>query len=88
MGAVRLMKYKVGDKVRIKKDISYSNFLIKRLEKHNYILTIVKVKYDFLDDFSIIKYYIVKEIKFTVIKSSFIEGLYEPIKSRFDLLDL
>ena len=82
------MKYKVGDKVRIKRGIGFSLSSIKRLEKHNYILTIERV----IDDFSTIKYYKVKEIKYVCWPSCFIEGLYKepvytPIYSRFDILD-
>ena len=81
------MKYKVGYKVRIKRDIGYSHFSIKRLEKHNYILTIERV----IDDFPTIKYYRVKEIELVAWPSCFIEGLYKepiPVTSRFEILDL
>ena len=83
-------KYKIGDKVKIKKDIIteelFCNYLIpKIIKKLNYILTIKSVENN--------KFYIMKELyphpcqwKDNNIKCLHIEP--GPIESRFEILDL
>ncbi len=88
MGVVRLMKYKVGDKVKIKRNttlLGYPEVVKSYLNKNNYILTIYDVNVE-------------KECyemdgwqgpwSEGLIECLYIEPIYEPVKSRFELLDL
>ncbi len=83
------MKYKIGDRVRIKDNIERCNGDISSIEfylkKNNYILTIYDVNEER-------KYYSMEGWQGIWEESSII-GLYEekhyvPIESRFDILDL
>ena len=87
------MKYKVGNKVRIKTSKKYINGketpvdIEKELEKNNYILTIKKVEET---------YYRMKEIPQYIWDESVIEELISPpiiislfpTNKRFELMDL
>ena len=91
------MKYKVGDKVIIKKDPSYHPVVQVALEKHNWILTIVSIESSPLG--AAFPYYIMKEISWhwndghiqkRCTKTKERCGLKppEPIENRFEILDL
>ncbi len=60
MGVTRLMKYKVGDRVRIKEDLKYWNLVEKCLIECNYILTIIAIKKDYIAE----DCYIMKNIEY------------------------
>ncbi len=88
-------KYNTGQKVIVKKQKGiYSREFVIFLERHDYRLTIL---YGVIEE-SVKKYYI-KEMqedsyfRGTLCRESFIEGLYmeetyEPIYSRFEILDI
>ncbi len=91
------MKYKIGDKVIIKKEksgIGYSIEFIDFLERHDYKLTILRESLGS-------ERYLIKEMqedsyfKDSRCRGSYIEGLYveelyveDLINSRFEILDL
>ncbi len=88
MGVIRLMKYAVGDKVRIKKD-KYINSVQKLLEDKDWVFKIVEA-----DENTIIgDCYIMKEDgdywwSDDMIEYKIEKEVYTPIKSRWELLDL
>ncbi len=98
MGVIRLMKYKVGDKVRIKtieeiRDIKghfydfYPQSLIDFLIKNNYILTIKEI--DTIGEGYRAKEDYIKGVwKEYAIKGLYKEPVYKPILNRWELLDL
>jgi len=92
------MKYKNGDIVRMKKCHEYADWFEEFVKKHNYILTIVGESNILKDRIA----YIIKELKEERpngqhwIQEKYIEGFYsspkveifEPVYSRFEILDL
>lgn len=77
------MRYKVGDKIKIKKQDIYDSLIEKELKENNYILTISRIDNDV---------YHTEEIN-TIWDDEEIVGLVEdlkcnPIKNRFEILDL
>ncbi len=76
------MKYKVGDRVKMKKsDFGHGAFL----SKHNYVLTIkeyVNDNYYFMEEDS---YFCYLE---SSIDSLYVEEVFEPIENRYEILDL
>jgi hypothetical protein len=95
------MKYKVGDKVKIKdqRDVypKFNNEVEEELEKLNRILTIKEVqKYSYYTkEMKLYKYsYYTKEMKLYKWKDNMIECLVEdykepePIRTRWEILDI
>ena len=88
MGVARLMKYKIGDKVRIKTwekgkishFYSYMEDDIRELNTDR-ILTIESISKSMF-------HYIMKEIGWVWKDGMIEEPIYEPIKTRWELLDL
>ena len=77
------MKYKVGDRVKMKKsdcDFGHDAFF----SKHNYVLTIK----GYVND----SYYLMEEDSFCYLESSidslYVEEIFEPINDRSEILDL
>ena len=86
------MKYKIGDKVRIKKYIAgCCNSTVREiLKNNNYILTISELLpgKNWRGYYS----YYVEEINFAwsedIIECLYVEKIYKPIHSRFEILDI
>ena len=88
MGDIRLIKYKVGDKVRIKEGtivLGYEETSKEYLSKNNYILTIYDTNKN-RNSYSMDGWQ--GEWREHVIEGLYEEPIYEPIRSRFELLDL
>jgi hypothetical protein len=86
------MKYEIGDKVRIRKDLAYNNEAKTVLEKNNYILTI---RAERKEQQKLRGGYYMEEFAYMGWSESYIECLYvkpinpnELINSRFEILDL
>ena len=92
------MKYKPGQKVKIRRDYNYNEEALHVLEKNNYILTIKSGSHSENYDSTV---YILEEIEYMKWQERYIEryieGVYiepkpepepEPIDSRFEILDL
>ncbi len=84
------MKYKVGDKVDVIRDSEggyYPDKLLKILKKHDFVMTIVEVRYD-LEEFW---YHMKEDEGWSAWYESSIKNLakkYEPINDRFEIMDL
>ncbi len=87
MGDIRhKMKYKVGDKVRVKHYYKLPDDVRSKLSPLDYVVTIKSVSS------GITKWYDLKEVRGWHCPYKYIEKMIEekcdPVKSRFELLDL
>ena len=83
------MSYSVGDKVVIRKEnFEHDEFLLRRLEKHDFILTITKVYHNLFDEPEI--HYEFEELDGYVLKERHLKDLWinTTIQTRFEILDL
>jgi hypothetical protein len=75
------MKYKVGDRIRVKKKYGYRDDIMETLIRTNYVLTINRI----VESGS---YYEMIEENLATWHEMYIEDLYDPIENRFEILDL
>lgn len=85
------MKYEIGQKVIIKKEIDYNAHAIEILEDSDYILTIASTHHDPKAEYT--HYYGVEETGMIRWPEEYIEGLAEepncePVNNRYELLDI
>lgn len=81
------MIYKVGQKVDIRRiKANYNDVARPILEQYNYVLTIREVHLCPISD--VVDYYFVKEFEKMIWLDHDIIGIYDPIESRFDIIDL